>query len=84
MIKSRTLRGAGHVARMGARRGAYRVLVAKPEKRKPRGRPKPKWENNIQMDLRKVRRGGRDWIDLAQDRNRWRAVVNVVTNLRVA
>jgi hypothetical protein len=72
VIKSRRLRWAGHVARMGERRGAYRALVGKPEGRRPRG----SWEDNIKMDLREVGWGGMDWINLAQDRDRWRALVN--------
>jgi hypothetical protein len=66
---------------MGERRGAYRALVGKPEGRRPLGRPRRRWENNIKMDLREV--GGVDWIDLAQDRDRWRALVHTVMNLRV-
>jgi hypothetical protein len=74
---------AGHVAHMGERRGAYRVLVGKPEGRKPLGRPSRRWEDNIKMDLREVGCGGADWIDLAYDRDRWRALVYTVMNLRV-
>jgi hypothetical protein len=66
---------------MGERRGAYRVLVGKPEGRRPLGRPRRKWENNIKMDLREVGWRGVDWIDLAQDRDRWRAPLNNVINL---
>jgi hypothetical protein len=84
VMKSRRLRWAGHVARMGERRGAYRALVGNPEGRRPIRRPKRRWEDNIKMDLREVRRGCIDWIDLAQDRDRWRAVVNTVTNLQVS
>jgi hypothetical protein len=68
---------------MGERRGAYRVLVGKPEGRRSVERPRRRWENNIKMDLREVGWGGMDWINLAQDRNRWRALVNTVMNLRV-
>jgi hypothetical protein len=68
---------------MGERRGAYRALVGKPERRKPLGRPSRRWEDNIKMDLREVGWGGMDWINLAQDRERWRALVNAVMNLRV-
>jgi hypothetical protein len=68
---------------MGERRGAYRVLVGKPEGRRPLGRPRRRWEDNIKMVLREVVREGMDWINLAQDRDRWRALVNTVMNLRV-
>jgi hypothetical protein len=67
---------------MGERRGAYRALVGKPEGRRPLGRLRRRWENNIKMDLKEVG-GGVDWIDLAQDRDRWRALVNAVKRLRV-
>ena len=73
------MRWAGHVARMGEGRGVYWVLVGKPEGNRPRRR----WDNNIKMDLQEVGCGGMDWIELAQDRDRWRALVNVVMNLRV-
>jgi hypothetical protein len=82
VIKSRRLRWAGHVARIGERRGAYRALVGKPEGRRPLRRPRRRWENNIKMDLREGW-GGVDWIDLAQDRDRWWALVYTVMNLRV-
>jgi hypothetical protein len=68
---------------MGERRGAYRALVGKPEGKRPLGRPRHRWEDNIKMYLREVGWGGMDWINLAQDRDRWRAVVNAVMNLRV-
>jgi hypothetical protein len=71
------------VARIEERRGAYRALVGKPERRRPLGRPRRRWKDNIKMDLRKVGWGGMDWINLAQDRDRWRALVNAVMNLRV-
>jgi hypothetical protein len=83
VIKSRRLRWAGHVARMGERRGAYRALVGKPEGRRPLGRPRRRWEDTIKMDLREVGWGGMDWIILTQDRDRWRALVNAVMHLRV-
>ena len=83
MIKSRRMRWAGHVARMGESRGVYRVLVGKPEGKRPLGRPKRRWEDNIKMDLQQVGCGGVDWIQLAQDRKRWRGLVNAVMSLRV-
>jgi hypothetical protein len=83
VIKSRRMRWAGHVARMGEGRGAYRVLVGRPEGRKPRGRPRRRWEDNIKMDLQEVGWMGMDWIDMAQDRDRWRTVVSAVMNLWV-
>jgi hypothetical protein len=84
VMKSRRLRWAGHVARMGESRGVYSSLVGKREGRRPLGRPRRRWEDNIKMDLREVGGGGMDWIILAQDRDRWRALVNTVMNLRVA
>jgi hypothetical protein len=83
VIKWRRMRWAGHVARMGERRGAYRVLVGKPEGRRPLGRPRRRWEDNVKTDLREVGCGCVDWIGLAQDRNKWRALVSAVMNLRV-
>jgi hypothetical protein len=83
VIKSRRMRWVGHVARMGEGSDAYRVLVGKPEGRRPLGRSRRKWEDNIKMDLQEVGWGGIDWIDMAQDRDRWRALVNAVMNLRV-
>ncbi|KAJ4438750.1 hypothetical protein ANN_14701 [Periplaneta americana] len=82
-IKSRRLRWAGHVARMGECRNAYRVLVGRPEGKRPLGRPRRRWEDNIKMDLREVGYDDRDWINLAQDRDRWRAYVRAAMNLRV-
>jgi len=84
VIKSRRMGWAGHVARMGERRGVYRVLVGKPEGKRPLGRPRRKWDNKIKMDLQVVGCGGMDWIELAQDRYRWRALVTAVMNLRVS
>jgi hypothetical protein len=68
---------------VGEERGVYRVLVGKPEGKRPLGRPMHRWEDNIRMDLQEVGCGGLDWIGLAQDRERWRAIVNAVMNLRV-
>jgi len=68
---------------MGERRGVYRVLVRKPEGKRPLGRPRRKWEDNIKMDIQEVGCGGMDWIQLARDRDSWRALVNVVMNIRV-
>ncbi|KAJ4434083.1 hypothetical protein ANN_16403 [Periplaneta americana] len=81
-IKSRRLRWAGHVARMGESRNAYRVLVGRPEGKRPLGRPRRRWEDNIKMDLREVGYDDRDWINLAQDRDQWRAYVRAAMNLR--
>ncbi|KAJ4433819.1 hypothetical protein ANN_16131 [Periplaneta americana] len=80
-IKSRRLRWAGHVARMGESINA--VLVGRPEGKRPLGRSRHRWENNIKMDLREVGYDGRDWINVAQDRDRWRAYVRAAMNLRV-
>ena len=83
LTKSRIMRRAGHVARMGERRGVYSVLIGKPEGRRPLGRPRLRWEDNIKMDPQEVGCGGMDWIELAQVTDRWRALVNAVMNLRV-
>jgi len=83
VIKWRRMRWAGNVARMGERRGVYRVLVRKPEGKRTLGRPRRRWEDNIKMDLQEVGCGIRDWIELAQNRDRWRAFVNAVMNLSV-
>jgi hypothetical protein len=77
------MRWAGHVARMGEGRNVYRVLVGKREGKRPLGRPRRRWEDGIKMDLREMGWGGVEWIQLAQDRDRWRAVVSAVMNLRV-
>jgi hypothetical protein len=74
----------GHVARMGEKRTAYRLLVGKPEGRRPLGRPRRRWMDNIRTDLVEVGCGDVDWIGLAQDRDRWGAIVNSVLNLRVS
>jgi hypothetical protein len=84
VIKSRRMRWAGHVAHMGEGRGVYRVLVGRPEGRRPLGRPGHRWEDNIRMDLREVGCGCVDWMELAQDRDRWCALVSEVMNLRVS
>ena len=82
VIKSR-MSWAGHVARMGEERGAYKVLVRKPEGKRPLGRPRRRWVDNNRMDLQEVGCGYGDWIGLAQDRDRWRMLVSAVMNLRV-
>jgi hypothetical protein len=83
MIKSRRTRWTGHVARMGEKQNAYRILVGKPEGKRPLGRPRHRWVDNIKKDLREIGWCGMDWVDLAQDRDQWRAPVNMVVNLRV-
>ena len=83
VIKSRRIRWARHVARMGEERGVYRVLVGKPEGKRPLGRPRRRWVDNIRMDFQEVGCGHMNWIGLAQDRDRWRALVSAVMNLRV-
>ena len=80
VVKSRRMRWAGHVARMGDGRGVYRVLVGKPDGKRPLGRPRRRWEDNIKMDLQEVGGGCEDWMELAQDRDRWRALVSAVMN----
>ena len=82
VIKSRRMRWAGHVARMGESRGVYRVLMGKSEVKRQLGRPWHRWEENIKINLQEVGCGDLDWIDLAQDRGRWPALVNAVMNLR--
>jgi len=77
------MRWAGHVARMGERKGVYRALVGKPESKRPHGRPRRRWEDNTKMDLQDFGCGAVDWINMAQGRDRWRALVNVVMNIRV-
>jgi len=83
VIKLRKMRWAGHVARMGEERGAHRVLVGKPEGKRPLGRHRRRWVDSIRMDLQEVGCGYMDWIGLTQDRDRWRTLVSAVMNLRV-
>ena len=83
VIKSRRMRWAGHVVHMGEERGAYRVLVGKPEGKRPLGRPRRRWVDNIRMDLQEVGCEYLNWIGLAQDRDRWRTLVSAVMNFRV-
>jgi hypothetical protein len=83
MIKSKRMRLAGYVARMGATRNAYRILVGKPKGKRPLRRPRRRWVDNIKMDLREIGCDGMDWIELAQDRDQWGALVNTVMNLRI-
>ena len=83
VIKSRRMRWAGHVARMGEERGLYGVLMGKPKGRRPFGRPTRRWVDNIRMDLPEVGCRYMDWTGLAQDRDRWRTLVSAVMNLRV-
>jgi len=78
------MRWAGNVARIGERRGVYRILVGKPEGKRPLGRSRRGWKDNIKIYPREMGCGGTDWIDLAQDRNRWRALVNAVINFRAS
>jgi hypothetical protein len=83
VIKSRRMRWAGHVARMGEGRGVYRVLVGRPERKRPLGRPRRRWEDNIKMDLKEIGIDAANWIQPAQDRVRWRTFVSKVMNRRV-
>ena len=83
VVKSRRMRWAWHVARMGEGRGVHRVLVGKPEGKRPLGRPRRRWEDNIKMDLKEVGESCGDWKELAQGRDRWWALVGTVRNLRV-
>jgi hypothetical protein len=82
-VKSRRMRLAGHVARMGEERKVYKVLLGKPGGSRPLGRPRRRWEDGVRMDLREIGLGGVDWIRLAQDSYRLRAVMSAVMNLRV-
>jgi hypothetical protein len=83
VVKLRRMRWAGHVARMGEERGVHRMLVRKPEGKRPLGRPRRRWEDNIKMDLQEVGVVRGNWMELAQDRDRWRALVSMVRNFRV-
>jgi len=83
VVKSRPVRWAGHVARMGEDRGVHRVLVGKPEGKRPLGRPRRGWKDNIKMDLQEVGGGRGDWMELAQDTDRWWALVGTVRDFRV-
>ena len=84
VVKSRRIRWGGvHVACKREGRGVHRVLVGKPEGKRPLGRPRRRWEDNIKMDLQEVGGGRGDWMEVAQDRDRWRALVNTVMNFRV-
>jgi hypothetical protein len=80
---ARRMRWAGHVARMGEKRNSYGILVGNPEGKRPLGRPRRRWVDKIKMYLREIGWDGMDWIDVAQDKDRWRALVNTVMNLRV-
>jgi hypothetical protein len=83
VIKSRRMRCVGHAANMGDRKGAYGVLVGRPEGRRLLKRPRCRWVDNIKTDLQEVVWGGLDWIPVPQDRDRWRLLVNAVMNLRL-
>ena len=83
VIKSRKMRWPGNVARMKEGRGVHKVLVGKPEGKRPLGRPRRRWEDNIKMDLKDVGRGCGDWMELAEGRDRWRALVSTVMNFGV-
>ena len=83
VVKSRRMRWAGHVTRMGEDCGVHRVLVGKPEGKRPLGRPRRRWEDNIKIDLQEVRGDRGDWMELAQGRNSWRALVGTVRDFRV-
>jgi hypothetical protein len=84
VIKSRRMRWAGHEARKGKGRGVYRVLVGRPEGKRPLGRPRRRWEDNIKLNLREIANHGVNGVRLAQDRVQWRAFVKTVMNLQVA
>jgi hypothetical protein len=82
MIKLRRMRWTGHVAQMGEKRNTYKILVGKSEGKRTLGRARRRWESYIKMDLSEIGSRGEDWIHLAQDRNKWRAPLNTVMNLR--
>jgi hypothetical protein len=83
MIKSRRVSWAGHLARIGATRNAYKILVGNPEVKRPLGRPRRRLVDNIKLELREIGWDDMDWIDLAQDRDQWKTLVNTLMNLRV-
>ena len=83
MIKSRRLRWAGHVVRMEEGRSAFKILTGKPTGKRPLGRPRCRWEDNIRMDIEGIGINAGNWVDSAQDRNYWRDLVNAALNLRV-
>jgi len=83
VVKSRRMKWAGHAAHMGEERGVHRVLVGKSEGKRPLGRTRRRWEDNIKMDFQEVGGGCGDWMELVEDRDRWRALVSTVMNLRV-
>jgi hypothetical protein len=83
VVKSRRMRWVGHVARMGEERGVHRVLVGKPERKRPLGRPRRRWEDNIKMDPQEVGGSRGDWVELVQDRDGWWAILSTVKNFRV-
>jgi hypothetical protein len=83
VVKWRRMRWAGHVARMGEDRGVHRVLVGKPEEKRPLDKPKRRWKDNIKMDVQEVGSDRGDWMELAQDRDRWRALMGTMRNFRV-
>jgi hypothetical protein len=83
VVKSRRVRWAGHVARMGENRVVHRLLAGKPEGKRPLGRPRRRWEDNIEIDFQKVGGCRGNWMELAQDRDRWRALVGMVRDFRV-
>ena len=83
VVKSRRMRWVGHIARMVEDTGVHRVLVRKPEGKRPLGRPRRKWDDNIKMDLQEIEGGRWDWMELAQDRDGWRSLVGTVRNFRI-